>query len=391
MRRHQSQRSRVAQNGGILLAALLLSAAIGAAPAGARGWSIEPTPNPPGLSSSLTGVSCATTKACVAVGTTFRAETSSQLTLAEVWNGAKWSVTRTVNPANATSAQLNGVSCVTATLCIAGGSYTNSAGVQKTLIERFNGRAWTVLQSPNIAEATGSLILAVSCSAANACTAVGGDAFQTQSLAERWNGVTWRIQPTPQVPGSVQNVLNGVSCTSSTFCMADGQAVSAMTESWDGTSWTIQPADSQFLTFGPLTAVACRSTSACESVGFQIAGPSEFAAAQGWDGSSWTGQQSADPQLTGSALNGVACMSSAVCHAVGFSLSGGNPESGPQQFALAEAWNGTTWTVRAVQNPAAAVQSDLGGVSCPAPGNCTAVGTYTDSKGIGRTLAEGLS
>ena len=56
---------------------------------------------------------------------------------------------------------------------------------------------------------------AVSCTAANACTAVGG-----QGIALAWNGSVWSSQQTPTA-----SVLRGVSCTSATVCTAVGPGV----------------------------------------------------------------------------------------------------------------------------------------------------------------------
>jgi hypothetical protein len=68
------------------------------------------------------------------------------------------------------------------------------------------------------------LLSGVSCTAANACTAVGDYDYGSISadygtLAERWNGTTWAIQATPNPTDSQ---LNGVSCTSATACTAAG-------------------------------------------------------------------------------------------------------------------------------------------------------------------------
>jgi hypothetical protein len=91
---------------------------------------------------------------------------------------------------------LNGVSCSSATACIAVGS--TSTG---TLAERWNGMQWAVQPTPDVA---GASLSSVSCSSATACTAVG-DVLSSASgnrvtLAERWNGTTWAIQPTPGNP-----------------------------------------------------------------------------------------------------------------------------------------------------------------------------------------------
>jgi hypothetical protein len=66
----------------------------------------------------------------------------------------------------------------------------------------------------------------VACTSANACTAVG--AYNTSTnvplpLAERWNGSSWTVQPTPTPPNATASVLQAVSCTSATACTAVGR------------------------------------------------------------------------------------------------------------------------------------------------------------------------
>jgi hypothetical protein len=76
-------------------------------------------------------VSCAIATACSAVG-------QSGGTLAEAWNGTTWTIQPTANPPAATSSRLNSVSCATSSACTAVGYYTNSAGNDLTLAERYS-------------------------------------------------------------------------------------------------------------------------------------------------------------------------------------------------------------------------------------------------------------
>jgi hypothetical protein len=49
----------------------------------------------------LSGVSCASDKACTAVGDWMKAGTGKQVTLAEAWDGTAWTVQPTPNPTGA--------------------------------------------------------------------------------------------------------------------------------------------------------------------------------------------------------------------------------------------------------------------------------------------------
>src|SRR5215471_3569747 len=62
--------------------------------------------------------------------------------------------------------------------------------------------AWKIRKSPN-ATVPGGQLNSVSCSAANACTAVGAHLSTSGvnvTLAERWNGTSWHRQRTPNLP-----------------------------------------------------------------------------------------------------------------------------------------------------------------------------------------------
>jgi hypothetical protein len=55
----------------------------------------------------------------------------------------------TPNPPGATGSYLNGVSCTSATECIAVGDYTNRAGNYLTLAEVWNGHVWRIQPTAN--------------------------------------------------------------------------------------------------------------------------------------------------------------------------------------------------------------------------------------------------
>jgi len=128
------------------------------------------------------------------------------------------------------------------------------------------GPTWSITPTPNPPGATGDL-RAVSCTAANACTAVGTSAsfpHPVQALAERWNGTKWTIQPTNPAFSSSNTLFNGVSCTSATSCLAVGEVSGfAVSELWNGKTWNLTPA---LLKPGPavfstLNSVSCTSAS----------------------------------------------------------------------------------------------------------------------------------
>jgi hypothetical protein len=68
-------------------------------------------------------------------------------------------------------------------------------------------------------------LVSVSCTAADACTAVGAQSpagsAGNATLAETWNGSTWAVQPTVGQPGAAGSQLDAVSCVASA-CNAAG-------------------------------------------------------------------------------------------------------------------------------------------------------------------------
>jgi len=385
---------------GALTVLLVMLAAASAAPARAAtaGWSIQPTPTP-AAGGVLSGVSCTSAMACTAVGSYVNSSSGVQQTLAEGWNGTKWSIQTTQNPPGATSSVLSGVSCTstmgTSTMaCTAVGSYVNSSsGVQQTLAEQWNGTTWVIVPTPN--QGT-SVLSGVSCTSATACTAVGQtNNGRPGALAEQWDGTTWVIEPTPfptQYRALFSFLLSGVSCALN-GCTAVGQSTGwvcngspscrnciqlpgctirqeTLAERWDGSTWTIQPTPYA----PPLFGVSCATPTACTAVGHYPDGT----IAESWDGSRWAVNATSE-NLTNSSgiLSGVSCTTADACVAVGQAKG----------TTLAER-STPDWLIQPTLNPSGATSSQLTSVSCATSAACTAVGYYANSADTDQTLAE---
>jgi len=215
-------------------------------------WQVQRTPDRsvPSGGTYLKAVSCAGRSACTAVGYVGDQEIAEgNVPLAMSWNGARWTIASTPVPAGTNNTNLNGVSCVSAAVCMAVGYAAESTGVGTVpLAERWNGSAWAISPMPAPAgEGLETTLYGVSCTSRNACTAVG-DYYdpvdsRTRSLAERWNGSAWAIQQTVN-PGNDVDVY-GVACASSTACTAVGRTFGGATtgwtsliEHWNGATWT---------------------------------------------------------------------------------------------------------------------------------------------------------
>jgi hypothetical protein len=240
-------------------------------------WSVQTTANPTGaISAELTSISCTSNTACTAVG--HYTTSTSSVTLAERWNGTSWVVQSTANPSGATESSLLATSCASSTACTASGYYYNSEGQRRTLAESWNGTEWSIKTTPNRTGATLNILLGVSCSASNACTAVGGDfpsgGGPQETLVERWNGTEWSIQTSQNPGGSEASVLHGISCPSATACMATGDYVKAavnvtLAERWNGSEWSLQSTPNPSgATFSALWSVTCPSVIECVAPGY---------------------------------------------------------------------------------------------------------------------------
>jgi len=372
----------------------VVMAGVGApvAASAASGWVIQPTPNPSGIRAALlNGVSCASATTCMAVGVS--AEVSGpNVALAESRSGATWVTEPVPEPAGATSAVLNGVSCTSATACTAVGNYSDSSGNTWTLAEAWNGATWVVQPTPNPSATTNAVLSGVSCSSSTTCTAVGHYSGSTMiaTLAETWNGTKWVIHKSPNPAGASVIELLAVSCATGLVCSAVGFSLNSsdvdvvLAEGWNGTKWVIQktPAPSG-TSSAVLRGVSCISSTACTAVGDGLGSSSFVTLAEVWNGTKWVVHKTPDPSVTliGSFLTSVSCASSAACTAVGY-------DNGPSAtVTLAEAWNGTKWLIQPTPNPAGAQQSYMNGVSCSSVAACDAVG-YANIGSVESALAE---
>jgi hypothetical protein len=397
---------RIATQGvraGAIVSAVAVAAALMPALAVGAGRSLVSSADALAGRGDLSGVSCVSVGACIAVGDT-KNGAGAKVTLAERWNGRRWSVQATPNPAGALSADLYGVSCVSADACTAVGENENRAGYTVTLVERWSGRRWAIRASPNPSQdgyPSGHLY-GVSCEAMDACIAVGDGTGATGTLAtlsERWDGTSWTIQAAPNPAGAqtshLTSQLFGASCVWSGACTAvgvdenSGGTEVTLAERWDGTSWAIQsiPDPAGDLDNVDLTGVSCVTAGACTA-----GGGAQATLAERWDGTSWAIQATPNPagdrRSPTTGFNGVSCVSAHACTAVG-----AHTDRAGTFVTLAERWNGRRWTIQAIPNPAGAnptgaQDSGLNGVSCASAQACVAVGSRYDRAGTQVTLAE---
>ena len=362
-----------------------------AASASGLAWSIVPSPDTsPTQDNELNAVSCSGPSACIAVGFSDTPESyplirTAYQTLIESWNGSAWSIVPSPNTSPSQDNFLKAVSCSSPSACTAVGFYSNA----QTLIESWNGSAWSIVPSPNTSPTQENILNAVSCSGPSACVAVG-DYFagsNDQTLIESWNGSAWSIVPSPDTSPTQANDLEGVSCNLPTACVAVGQYYlsgdfsQTLIESWNGSAWSIVPSPNTSPDqINLLGGVSCSSPSACTSVGsYEPSNGLDQTLIESWNGSVWSIVPSPNTSPTqANDLGGVSCDSPSACTAVGYYSAGGGYQT------LIESWNGSAWSIVPSPNTSPDQINLLGGVSCSSPSACTAVGF----SGSGQTLIE---
>jgi len=368
-------------------------AAIHASPAAAAAagddWAIQSSPTPAGaISPTLAGVSCVSASDCVAVG--YYSNGSGNVTLAEDWNGTTWSIQTTPSPAGSVDSVLVRVSCVSTSDCVAVG-FGASATTVVPLVERWNGTAWSIESVPAPGGTTGSFLYGISCLSASDCVAVGdySKGSATLTLVEGWNGTKWSLQRSHNPSGN-DAVLGSVSCVSATVCTAVGDSAGGakpLAERWNGTAWSIQTTPAS----GGFAAVSCPSASLCTAVGYTDVDGLTKPLAERWNRTAWSVQSTPQPVPQGSLtapqsewvqLLGVSCPSTGACIAVGIdqTQAGGT-------IPLVESWTAAGWTIQDSPQAIGASSSQLTAVSCSGVGVCTTTGT-TNLGEAGQTFVE---
>jgi hypothetical protein len=374
---------------------LMTGALLPATQAGAQptSWSIVPSANTsPAQENQLLGVSCPTTTFCVAVGHAKNGSGIDQ-TLIETFNGSSWSIVPSPNTSSSLFNDLAEVSCTSATFCIAVGSANSPTHFLQTLVETFDGSNWSIVSSPNTSPTEPQYLNGLTCQSATFCVAVGAYEIQpglTQTLVLTYDGTNWTIAPSPNSSPTEINILGTVSCTSATNCVAvgtffGGAASSTLIETFDGTNWVITPSPNAPASKGnTLYGVSCVSPSACEAVGNYA--DSDFTLhtlVEKYDGTSWVITASPNTSQTqDNTLLSVWCTSSTSCVAAG---NTGKPS--PVQQTLLEGLSDTTWSIIPSPNTSPSQENSLGDVTCPDATECVAVGSSNNTDEIAQTLA----
>ncbi|MBV9262858.1 MAG: hypothetical protein JO324_00960 [Candidatus Eremiobacteraeota bacterium] len=207
-------------------------------------------------------------------------------TLAEHWNGTQWSIVHTPRTRTPT-AQLNSIAALASNAMWAAGYAENPGCIcGQTVVDYWNGSAWTRLKTPNPGIA--DFLAGISAVSAEEIWAVGSD-WPNQSydvpLILRWDGKQW----TPLALSQYQlATLYSVYAPAHDDAWAFGFWGSSTTLvlHWDGTSWTRIP----FSDTVQIISISGTSPSDIWAAGYYYCGSScnPIAKLYHWDGIQWS-------------------------------------------------------------------------------------------------------
>jgi hypothetical protein len=214
-----------------------------------------------------------------------------------------------------------------------------------------------------------------------------------ESAAAGGTPVTWTIQP-PSAPYPT-SFISGISCASASWCVAVGNTntntvFGALAEVWNGKSWSVmtnpQPSASgaQFKSVSCIKAPAPTPSPFCMAVGAgYVANGDELPMAEAWNGTKWTVVTPIKPSTAYlSWLQSVSCTSPQFCMAVG------QTRYGDTEKMLTEEWNGTKWGQEAPAPIKDTYDTNFTSVSCVSVHFCNAVGSYIVDGGEGQGASE---
>jgi high-affinity iron transporter len=361
------------------------------------------------LYATLNDVSCAPANLCVAVGEFLPVDADAATgdpdgdgrashTLVESSDGSHWRVASSPNEGEG-GAVLSGVSCPSTRRCVAVGYYrpakfplqATSAPPNYPLIETFNGGVWRIAASPHVPP--NSILVSVSCPSLTNCVAVGYTTKSTNNgnaeesiFAEALTDNVWRVMAAPSSQ-ETSSALSAVSCSAPSSCVAVGNvaprvnpsATAPLIESLDDGHWSATPLPLVANGRGILYDVACQAGGRCVAVGSTEANrPSGAALVLSSNGANWQPNPAAMEQSGDISLTAVACASGANCVVAGTSLA--SLDASPEKI-LARV-SATTWQKLDVVSTTANIDA----IACGGQQGCLLVGSATKNS-FGNTTA----
>jgi hypothetical protein len=283
-----------------------------------NGTSLKPTPSVPlpkgTTDGALSGVSCVSTRYCVAVGMA-DGETSAfgafgSVILIETWNGARWALHTAADSIGKTAMLVPSVvSCAGPAFCVLAGdafSFSSNSDTDKPYVASWNGKKLTTMKLASVGRAADAVVAGgVSCATVSNCAVTGVDvgrlsasATSSTAFTQIWNGKSWQLAKVTWPKAVASTLTTGVSCYAAHSCEAVGEdaANAAMSPfdaaavSFHGTAGTVQavPAPSKGHS-NALEAVSCLPAGSCVALGEtgKTTATSDALMTGVWNGKAW--------------------------------------------------------------------------------------------------------
>ena len=376
--------------------------------------------NQTGIFGGVPKISCVSATDCLAVeGTSSLSEDGSAVpTRVARWNGKSWKSVAVALPKGTKSADLEAVSCKSATSCLVVGDYYKSASSSAPnypLALVYNGTALKPTTAVPVPKGATDVTLAdVSCATTRYCVAIASappapGINESNSgpdiLIETWNGAKWTLRTiATSVKSEVQP--SAVSCATAAFCVLAGELTTLSGSDnfsfglylglWNGKTLTRMkaPAEGGAKSAAEPAGVSCAAPSNCAVTGIVLgnvtsssSAPDVTAFTQVWNGKTWLAGKVALPKGSESIILGVSCYGAHSCETVGEGAASAKATSG---HALAVSYKGVAGVVQAVPAPAKGRSTAFTDVSCLPGGTCVATGWTGKSNAATPSLMTGV-
>jgi hypothetical protein len=305
-------------------------------------------------------------------------EQGSYRTLAQHWDGTRWTITHTPSPAF--DSELYGVAAVSADdVWAVGWDGPDDSGDYTTFTSHWNGTEWSVVASPN-ERGDVNYLDAVTAIASDDVWAVGhyvNTDFDDEPLTMHWDGSSWSVVP---LGGATYLAAVAASASNDVWTVGTDADPSgrhhAFFGHWDGISWSdfSPPHTSDASDVWDVSVVSPTDA-------WALGKNNDRAAFWHWDGTRWASHTADLPAEAN--VNRLVALSTSDVWAVGWLTT----EILGEADTLVLHWNGTGW--QRIPSPSPAVSSALWAVTAVSPTELWALGVASlQDFSPARTLTE---
>jgi len=315
-------------------------------------WDILKSPNATPFDNVLWGADALSLNRAWAVGYADTGTLPTRRPIIERWNGRNWSLITIPVPAG--GGELRDVDTISVSSAWTVGFANTDIGFD-TLIQQWNGSTWSIVPSPN--RSAQNFLLAVKAFSAGEAWAVGSNnipnSLNFETLVLRWDGASWGIVPSPN-PNPIESHFLAMDGVASNDLWAVGYTQSGQdavrapfAAHWNGTDWTVTPIAPE--RDAGLEGIVALAPDDVWAVGwtFSIQLFWEVPYALHWDGISWKKMSIPTGSPMGGRLFDVTALSPTQVYVVGHTFESDAP-------TLVMRWDGAQWTIEDSPNPAGA-------------------------------------